>query len=635
MSSVLKKHAATRVAERLLEQTKRRMRDAQKTALDTFQPGTLVTMYSLIAEHEGRIISGGRANFERFNAALRYLETDCGFELGFMQIQLMEIARLILIPRMFGSQIERERHYLRIRLGLKRLHQQAAITLPRRAGKTVAQTLLAALVAVTQPDGNVACFQLGSRQAKDWLSQVIQVMGYFKGSEWDWTEVERTSKEFIRIYNCCKTTTTVASYPGPRDAGATNYRGVGQKLMLLLYDEFYFFKEVVYTVSLPLAKNGASILMISSMAKDHDNAIRRMIYTKMEDGKDFFLQLNWLRACPDCVTRGVANDCDHIEHRPQHFEPRGAMKRMRFLMTPFGKDNFDRELMNTAGRSTRVPVFHPDLLAPLRNPETGTFRLPVTGIEYDEFFIGVDPAGGGFSCLAIVSMVFDKINRPLGLDHRLLILGAEVIPGKTLTTMDLGEDIVNHALHIRQTIPQLRNAMAVICIENNSMLVAPSVTRAIMQNPRALKMGIMQENVKAMRAGTGGFNAIDVRTGTRTTKRSKESVILKMNDLLLNGAFAFHPQFCVPQPLKQPPGRETAEVARQLLIDELANYCQEYCHSKGPIASQQKGHVKYHGFSADGTPVNDDKFMCLSFCLICQPLYAMGSHLFVKTVAAR
>jgi hypothetical protein len=117
---------------------------------------------------------------------------------------------------------------------------------------------------------------------------------------------------------------------------------MGTRLMLLLYDEFYFFREIVYTTTLPLSKNGAAILMISSMSKNHDDNIRRMIYAKMDDERELFLKLDWLRACPDCVRRGQANACDHIEPRPQHFEPRGAQRRQRALMTPFGKESYER-----------------------------------------------------------------------------------------------------------------------------------------------------------------------------------------------------------------------------------------------------------------------------------------------------
>ena len=62
-----------------------------------------------------------------------------------------------------------------------------------------------------------------------------------------------------------------------------------------------------------------------------------MIYNKMDDGRELFLRLDWIRACADCRRRNQDSACTHIEPRPQHFQPRGAQRRQRALMTPFGK----------------------------------------------------------------------------------------------------------------------------------------------------------------------------------------------------------------------------------------------------------------------------------------------------------
>jgi len=175
---------------------------------------------------------------------------------------------------MFGREIDQERDFIRKQVHTTGLFEQAAVTLPRRSGKTVVQTILAAVVAVSQPDGNVCCFNLGSRQSKEWLAQVLGVLRLFKGSEeFHWKLEHIDSSECIALTNSLGTKVTVSSYPGPRDADASNYRGMGTRLMLLLYDEFYFFPNVVYTTTLPLAKNGAAILMISSMSKKHDTEV--------------------------------------------------------------------------------------------------------------------------------------------------------------------------------------------------------------------------------------------------------------------------------------------------------------------------------------------------------------------------
>lgn len=332
---------ACRAAKELLRSHRQQLRDFHRDAGDHFVDHVQATAEEFVQKQlRGDHGGGGRANLERYEAAFEYLNSQCGYKLSYMQKELYKVARLILVKRIFGSDLESEWHYIKLRLGVERLYEQAAITLPRRSGKTVVQTILAAVVAATQPDGNVCCFNLGSRQSVEWLAQVLGVLHEFKGSPFDWKLKKIDSTECIRFINCVGTEVIISSYPGPRDANASNYRGMGSKLMLLLYDEFYFFPEVVYTTTLPLSRNGAAILMISSMSKDYDNNTRRMIMNKMDDGQDLFLRLDWIRACPLCVEKGCEKDCNHNEPRPSHFEPRGAQRRQRALISPFGKEKY-------------------------------------------------------------------------------------------------------------------------------------------------------------------------------------------------------------------------------------------------------------------------------------------------------
>jgi hypothetical protein len=130
-----------------------------------------------------------------------------------------------------------------------------------------------------------------------------------------------------------------------------------------------------------------------------------------------------------------------------------------------------------------------------------------------------------------------------------------------------------------------------------------------------------------------GLNGVDVRAGTRTTNKSKEAIVARMQDLLMSNSLTMHRRFLVPHPEQQPPGEETVEASRKLFVDELANMQMEFCRPTGPVASQhQRGHIKYRGFRADGHRANDDKFMALGFCLQCYPLYMANPRLFVRVV---
>lgn len=297
-----------------------------------------------------------------------------------------------------------------------------------------------------------------------------------------------------------------------------------------------------------------------------------------------------------------------------------------------------------AARATKHPVFQPGWLEPLRQgrtdfpPQNHDPHVPLS--PYNEFFVGVDPAGDGFSRMAIVSVIFDTAHRPPGCAYRCLVAAAEVVP-KRIIDIDAGDMIVNHVLRVRAAIPQLAHATAVICIENNSILVPQSLVRSIKANPRAQNMGYMTERVGGKHGGGTGTGATTgtgtqemvVRAGTRTTNRSKEAIVGKLTDLLIDGALGFHARFLVPHPESQPRGEETVADSKRLFVDELAGMHMEFCRGTGPQASQERGVIKYRGYNAQtGGRSHDDKFMALGFTLQCMPLYKANPALFARIV---
>ncbi len=202
-----------------------------------------------------------------------------------------------------------------------------------------------------------------------------------------------------------------------------------------------------------------------------------MIYSRLEDGSDLFLRMDWIRSCAKCIRRGLENKCNHVEPRPSHFEPRGALKRQKALISPFGKEAFETELLNQAAANNRTPVFRSEWLQALRD---GTNDWPsaqwsphVPLGDFDEFFIGIDPAGGGFSRLILLAVIMDRTRGNNSAPYQCVVVACEAV-GKLLVDMDLGDIIVDFALQVRATVQGLRHARAIICIENNSILVSPS-----------------------------------------------------------------------------------------------------------------------------------------------------------------
>ena len=206
-------HAATASLAALQAAHRQRMARAHKDMLTAIEPKTSVTTKRFVDRMQGKAVSSGRQNLQRLDKLIKYLTTECGYDLGYLQKELMQIGRIILLKRIFGAELESEALNLQLQFRLRRLYEQAAATLPRRSGKTVVQTILAAVVAATQPDGNVCNFNLGSRQSKEWLAQVLGVLRMLKGTEWDWKLVRPhpfSSSLFAGpVYRCISTAKSV------------------------------------------------------------------------------------------------------------------------------------------------------------------------------------------------------------------------------------------------------------------------------------------------------------------------------------------------------------------------------------------------------------------------------------------
>jgi hypothetical protein len=288
-----------------------------------------------------------------------------------------------------------------------------------------------------------------------------------------------------------------------------------------------------------------------------------------------------------------------------------------------------------------LPIFDPAWLAPLRRPDwvyEVDERNPRT---HQQFWIGIDPAGKGFSRTVICSFLFDRSNHPPGLDYRVIILAAEILPGKTINSYELGKSTIEHVKHVRASIPGLRNAYATVCVENNSIMVADSLRVAIERTPGAAglsgNIGLVYEEVARGR-GRGGHGAgaepmFDLRAGTHTTNKSKEEIMRKLRALLLEGGLQFHSHFTVPHPERQPPGESSPEDAKRLFVDEIANIHGEIIRSTGPRAGHKRPTIKYCGFTVDGQRANDDKAMALGFALQCYSLTLIAPHLVIDCVA--
>jgi hypothetical protein len=397
--------------------TERRFRDADARSAEV--PMFKSEVPEMMEQRKSR--GAGRRNLERFERAVQFLFKS-GVRLGYLQARLLQAGRIVMLRRMFGSDIVNELDYLRTRFGITKLDSSVAVLFPRRTGKTTAQTIIAACVLVSQPDGNVCCFNLRARQSKAWFSQTATWVEKFKNSdEFRYRELKRDGQEKLIIRNCTGTDVELSSFPGPADAEGSNFRGMGARIALMNIDEFFFIKPSVYPTILPLLVNGSALMLTSSQNKDPDSPIRKMINARYEDsGQDAVLRYNWLQACADCRAAKQDERCTHIEQQPQHFQKQSDMRRVRALVEPFGDGGFDREMGNVTGRSWTDSVFEEDWINCLADAGND-IHLGTLNREFSHVFLALDPAGEGFSKNAIVSMVVDTVNKPFGAPYTALV----------------------------------------------------------------------------------------------------------------------------------------------------------------------------------------------------------------------
>ena len=146
------------------------------------------------------IQSSGRIKLKRFDNGLNYLIAVHGIQIGHMQQKLFDAIRISLFPIMFGDELIRNISYLKRIYDFVESYDMFAGLYPRREGKTVIVSIIAAIMMVTQPDGNVICYNIGKRQSDEWMDLVKRYLMMFKDSEeFGWTEVAISGKEKYTI----------------------------------------------------------------------------------------------------------------------------------------------------------------------------------------------------------------------------------------------------------------------------------------------------------------------------------------------------------------------------------------------------------------------------------------------------
>lgn len=161
------------------------------------------------------LTSSGRANFERFNDSIDLYMDLTGFKFGYMQVRLLHEITVTLLRVLYGDDLLPNLHDIEKRFAIDALRDVTAILYPRRAGKTKTQTIVSGCFGVSQKVGNTSCYNIGARQARDWLQEAIDVVYVFKDTvKFGWKLDRCDTREFIQIITVFGTKNRISSYPG-------------------------------------------------------------------------------------------------------------------------------------------------------------------------------------------------------------------------------------------------------------------------------------------------------------------------------------------------------------------------------------------------------------------------------------
>jgi len=161
------------------------------------------------------LTSSGRANFDRLMDAVDLYMDLTGFKFGYMQLRLFHEIVVTILRILYGDDLLPNLHDIEKRFAIDALRDVIAILYPRRAGKTKTQTIIAGAFAVSQRVGNCSCYNIGARQARDWLQESCDVAYVFKDTvKFGWTLDRKDTREFIQIITVFGTTNRISSYPG-------------------------------------------------------------------------------------------------------------------------------------------------------------------------------------------------------------------------------------------------------------------------------------------------------------------------------------------------------------------------------------------------------------------------------------
>ena len=474
------------------------------------------------------------------------------------------------------------------------------ICCPRRFGKTFCVAVYVACRTLAVPNSQVVIFSPGKRQSILMMELIRSHLRYLKHEYGiDFEVIPGKNNNEVLGISVNGNVRLITGLPASEDT----VRGIGGNLIVceeLASMPKQFFTKVTLPVTGP---KGTSLICISTIKSGEESGEEHWFTTLLNmtypDGRPFFNTFKILLACPDCISKGIAEKCTHKQQDLPFWQTAVKQARLQSIFAALGEeDSAKQELLGITKNIIR-PMINSAKVQNMFNVYKNPLITPEDLSEDPRMiFVMIDPSNGGDkSRTSLISLIHSR--------GQFVIVGGESIANKYIE--EYLPFIIQHVENLFN-LPRLKGATVIVGIENNT--VGPA--RYIKDGLEKLKQDKGLNIIILKKEGTeitqtdlpGSAGSSSGKFGLRTSGRGqqenmKEEMSYLLKDMIESEMIRFYRDFLIVK------GDETDPIKmyKLTLQEELRVYAMRIRHPKD--ASDTAKAIRSYGGKYTGKPDDD------------------------------
>ena len=264
----------------------------------------------------------------------------------------------------------------------------------RRFGKSRVMSLFAGLCLLIAPSVRISIFSTGLRASTALLTDTKMYLDGYAGARKNMV-VDNARKIRMDFGGSDKREILSLS------KGVGSNKGVGGGIIII--DELTQMSlQLYYEVIVPLMIVEFTVILSITTPKGEESAYTRELLRQKESKEKIYNILEFSLACKDCVSQGIAVQCEHMDHLQPAWKSKERQRLLKICMEDV-PHLYEQEGMGNPG--TRTNRCFPDKMLELffNNPNTNA-----NGFMQDKLFISIDLTGGRSSNFAATAFRVDK-----------------------------------------------------------------------------------------------------------------------------------------------------------------------------------------------------------------------------------